>query len=199
MAELIPAVESFDVPGVGIVHDLRLMHEQAVIDARAEFARVLHENMKQQDLGAQLCNTAKRRVRGHEGEKEVALGIQGGDLKPLGMLVLYGCQIESERDRVLQVRAFPAPGMSAAGKLTMEETVAAVMRYVLDTELDLVDGRRLDVVQWDFPEEPGEQWIGHPVSTAVISDGMSRDDEVVYRDSVPRTMRRKGAPSELGS
>jgi hypothetical protein len=68
----------------------------------------------------------------------------------IGGLSVANIDIERETDTTVFISAFMFLGVPRAEGLTMPETWQAIYRYLMRNDLDLVDGRKLRIVRYDF-------------------------------------------------
>ena len=196
---ILPTVETFAIPGIGTALDLRSVSHDTVRAAKRAFQQVFADRIIEpcgRDL--RLCTPKEQRERGHGGEKEISLVVstaERGLAKPrvLGMMVIYGLEIESEQGGVVEVSGFAACGVAPpTERMSMGEVMRRVMTEILTRDMMLADGRRLDLVQWNFPTWPGEQWVDDPVADHVVSELTLDGHDVEKTGRAPRNARRQG-------
>jgi len=193
---ILPTVESFEIPRIGTALDLRSVSHDTAREASRMFQEVFAKRIIEpcgRDLT--LCTPKKQRERGQSGNREIALAVTSAERKPriLGMMVIYGLEIESEQSGVVEASGFAACGVSPpTARMSMGEVMRRVMTEILTRDMMLADGRRLDLVQWNFPQWPGEQWVDDPVADYVVSELTLDGHDMEKDDRVPRNARRQG-------
>lgn len=119
-----------------------------------------------------------------------ALAIYQGEPVPrnlLGMFFLYNVKVVSESKSLIEVTAYPAPGIPFEGDVDWARAVGAVLKHGLDTSIPLVDGRVLDIVAWEFPTRDSHAWTGEPWAELLIADLVA--DEFPKEDSEGKLRR----------
>lgn len=73
----------------------------------------------------------------------------------VGALLIKNIDVEVEDRDKITIAAIMFPGAPAAGELSVIDTWVEVIRYIInDVEMDLADGRKLDIVQNNWNTSP---------------------------------------------
>jgi hypothetical protein len=100
----------------------------------------------------------------------------------IGAFMFYNVTIKDVSADRVTVSGYPAPGFPIHGNEDWAETLSYIIRFFLSTDLELEDGRVLDMDEAVFPtEDPRAVWEDAPAVTRLL----------VESDADGRTVERK--------
>lgn len=120
----------------------------------------------------------------------------------LGAFVLYNIHIDIDDPGEMQITAMPMPAMRATTGRDIGGVWAGVMRWILEHDLGMADGRTLYLTQWRLPQRSEHRWLNDDAEENKIGDEELKylgdrvvtdlSDHDVSRDAgVPISIRRK--------
>lgn len=118
-----------------------------------------------------------------------ALVVYQGDPVPrnlLGMFFLYNLKVVSSSRSLIEMTAYPAPGIPFTGDIDWVRVVRAVLKHGLEVSIPLADGRVLDIVAWEFPTRDSHAWTSS--SAGLLIDELEADG--FPREAVDGKLRR---------
>lgn len=124
--------------------------------------------------------------------------------QPYGLWTLHNCRVQSEENGIVEIIAWPGPGSPGYPSDEWQEDLYDAMAAIVRKNLKFVDGRELDVIEFDFPTailKPEQRWdldnntvlrdklLGHKNNNQ--SDIDYQDVPDPKRGTIPRRFRRK--------
>ena len=202
----IKPLESFDIPSLEArVSDFRV----APAEDKGASLWIFWEGLQgkilnKERFGVSLC--ASDDSPGHDPELQsmsfVVYQKTEGDLVVSGFFNLYNINQELATKDLIEVSAMIAPWMGRMNGLNIGDTLAGLMKHLLETNLPIVGGSQtLDIVQWDFPSVKGQRWsqsINCETAIQGVIDGgnplRSGLDGSEPTGGYPKDIRRSGKP-----
>lgn len=122
------------------------------------------------------------------------------DDENIGRWDLYNIRTESVRGDNMVISAMCMPGVGESGRRTLLETWSAIMRRILEFDMQFENGGTLDLVAWKFPTRREHRWNGSRKFRGLSGDELIpliADGHVLEssQDGVFREIRRRPAPS----
>lgn len=112
----------------------------------------------------------------------------------IGVFFLYNVSVTSEDASRIQVNAYPAPAIDFVNSETWAHRVFNMLTAFLDSELELADGRKLNLTEWKFPTSRDDHsWISNSGPwTEHLFNNLNGDSaiQVENRDGKLRRIRR---------
>ncbi len=114
----------------------------------------------------------------------------------LGYFTLYNIKVEVEDAGGFQINAMVVPGMNTLGPRTLETMWTQIMRRMMQFDMVTVDGRIIDLIEWQFPDRVTQNWGGQEVLGSGFSANRVVDLVAVGQDltkigDIPLKVRRK--------
>lgn len=138
-----------------------------------------------------LCSLGDEVVR-DEADADPRLGhrslIVFEDREVSGMFILYNVRLSGTDP--LEASAMAMPGCRPAGGLRLTQTWAAIMRWLLEENAPLADGREFDLTEWRLPGRNGHRWDQGAEGVEIL--GELSDHEMIVEDR-PCAIRKRRA------
>jgi hypothetical protein len=124
----------------------------------------------------------------------IALGMWEGRTF-IGVFFLYNIKTITEDRDSIQVSAYPAPGFIFVDNSNWVNNMNRILSLFLDLELTMIDGRKFDLVEWQFPTDRSDQsWTSGSEQWAIdLMAALTANTNftVETKDGSIRTLKKK--------